>query len=599
MSFSIISVRLEAERDLVAARQRARQVASLVGFDAQDQTRIATAVSEIARNAVMYAESGRVEFGIEGTSAPQVLLIRVTDEGKGIADLQSILQGRYRSHTGMGMGIQGARRLVDKFEVDTRPGEGTTVTLRKTLPRRAALLHPADGGHLARRLAEERHDDPVIEFQEQNRELLATLQELSRRTEELGHVNRELEDTNRGVVALYAELDEKAEHLRRADQLKSTFLSHMSHEFRTPLNSIMALSRILLSRMDGPLTKEQEKQVGFVHRAAQELTDMVNDLLDLAKVEAGKIELHPAPWHLATLLGTMRGMMRPLLLNSPVQLIIEEPADMPEMYTDEGKVAQIFRNFLSNAIKFTEEGEIRVAAKYEPASDTVSISVTDTGIGIAPEDQSRIFEQFVQVDSPRQRRLRGTGLGLPLSRKLAGLLGGGITLESEPGRGSTFSLRIPVHLPPELAGERPESTPLERIDTVPSGSSRRRNRTVLIIDDEELARYLIRKQLSDLHIDIMEARSGPEGLRCAVDHRPDIVILDLVMPEMSGMEVLERLKANAATREIPVVVHTSRGVSMPELERISATAIAIIGKGPEGAGDLRRRVAELMHLTEA
>jgi CheY-like chemotaxis protein len=156
-----------------------------------------------------------------------------------------------------------------------------------------------------------------------------------------------------------------------------------------------------------------------------------------------------------------------------------------------------------------------------------------------------------------------------------------------------------VHLPPELAGERPESTPLERIDTVPSGSSRRRNRTVLIIDDEELARYLIRKQLSDLHIDIMEARSGPEGLRCAVDHRPDIVILDLVMPEMSGMEVLERLKANAATREIPVVVHTSRGVSMPELERISATAIAIIGKGPEGAGDLRRRVAELMHLTEA
>jgi signal transduction histidine kinase len=599
MSMAIISVRLETERDLVASRQRARQVASLAGFDPQDQTRIATAVSEIARNAVMYAQRGRVEFSIEGSTAPQVLVVRVIDEGPGIGDVASILQGRYRSQTGMGLGMQGARRLVDKFEVVTEPGKGTSITLRKTLPRRAPLLRASDAGRLVRQLALEQFDDPVAEFQTQNRELLSTLEELSRRTEELSHVNRELEDTNRGVVALYAELDEKAEHLQRADQLKSTFLSHMSHEFRTPLNSIMALSRILISRMDGPLTKEQEKQVGFIHRAATELTDMVNDLLDLAKVEAGKIQLHPATWHLSTLLGTIRGMMRPLVLNSPVHLVIEDAEDVPDLYTDEGKVAQILRNLISNAIKFTEEGEIRVASRYRPESETATISVSDTGIGIAPEDQSRVFEQFVQVESARQRKLRGTGLGLPLSRKLAGLLGGGITLQSEPGHGSTFTLAIPVRMPRVMAGEGSEPEAPAHIDTAPVPRSSRRNPTVLIIDDEEMARYLIRKQLSDLNVNVEEARSGPEGLRSVAQLRPNVVILDLVMPEMSGIEVLEALKANAATRDIPVIVHTSRAVGTREREKLAASGTAIVAKGSEAAGDLRRRIADLMHRTEA
>jgi signal transduction histidine kinase len=206
----------------------------------------------------------------------------------------------------------------------------------------------------------------------------------------------------------------------------------------------MALTKILLDRLDGPLTDEQEKQVSFIHNAARELTDMVNDLLDLAKVEAGKIEVHASEFEIATLLGALRGMMRPLNTNPNVQLVFDDvPAAVPPMCSDEGKVSQILRNFVSNALKFTERGEVRVCCTYEEKADVVVITVSDTGIGIPTEEQDRIFQQYYQVDSPKQRKVKGTGLGLPLSRKLAELLGGSVSLQSEPGAGSTFRVRLP------------------------------------------------------------------------------------------------------------------------------------------------------------
>ncbi len=172
-------------------------------------------------------------------------------------------------------------------------------------------------------------------------------------------MNRELDETNRGVVALYAELNDKADFLQRASELKSHFLSNMSHEFRTPLNSILALSQILIDRMDGDLTPEQEKQVTFMRRSAQDLTDLVNDLLDLAKVEAGKVTIRPAEFSVESLFAALRGMLRPLLAqNSSVSLVFEDPVGIPELYTDEAKVSQVLRNFISNALKFTERGEV-------------------------------------------------------------------------------------------------------------------------------------------------------------------------------------------------------------------------------------------------
>ena len=190
---------------------------------------------------------------------------------------------------------------------------------------------------------------------------MRTLDELRQRQEELARLNRELEDTNRGVVALYAELDERADHLRRADEVKTRFLSNMTHEFRTPLNSILALTRLLLDRVDGELTPEQERQVYFIRKSAENLSELVNDLLDLAKVEAGKIVVRPAEFEVRNLFGALRGMLRPLLLNTSVNLVFEEPDGIPPLHTDEGKVSQILRNFISNALKFTEQGEVRVS----------------------------------------------------------------------------------------------------------------------------------------------------------------------------------------------------------------------------------------------
>ena len=664
----LFTVAIRYEHDVVLARQRARQIAGLLGFDAEDQTRMATAVSELARNAFQYAHAGKVEFFVEGKTAPQLFRIKVTDSGAGIANLQDILDGRYRSTTGMGLGIIGARRLVDQFHIESQLGSGTTVWLTKLFPKGAAPLQPAALASLLDRLAQARPEDPFEEMQRQNQELLCALAELERRQEELAQLNHELEDTNRGVVALYAELDEKADHLRRADELKSRFLSNMSHEFRTPLNCIQALCRILLDRTDGPLTSEQVTQLTYVKKSADDLFELVNDLLDIAKIEAGKVVIRPAEFDVAVLFSALRGMLRPLLLNSEVQLIIEEPSGIPVMQTDEGKVSQILRNFLSNALKFTTKGEVRLTAAFSADEDVVTFSVADTGVGIPAEDHERIFLEFTQVENAIQQRVKGTGLGLPLSKKLAELLGGTISVESRVGMGSRFSVRIPriyreqeKHdaMPPlpavdqsripvllvedelgtivlyenylkqsdfQLFPVRTLSEARHALDTIRpkaiildillrgedswlflsrlksdrstkhipvlvvtsiedqqkglslgadaycikpvdrywlmSQLTQRTRQTpeirVLIVDDELPSRYVLKSLLKNSACIVMEAVSGEEGFHLARAHRPHVIVLDLMMPDLSGVEVLASLKADPATQSIPVIIVTSQ-----------------------------------------
>lgn len=256
----------------------------------------------------------------------------------------------------------------------------------------------------------------------------------------------ELDETNRGVVALYAELDTQAQQLQRATELKSRFLAYMSHEFRTPIAALRSLARLLIDRVDGPLTAEQEKQVRFIESTAEEFADMVNDLLDLAKVEAGRVDISPAWFEMVDLFSALRGMFRPVLTNPDVSLVFEDPQHAWRLYTDDKMLSQILRNFISNALKFTLQGEVRVSAT-ENADQTITFAVADTGIGIDPQFHSAMFRDFTQVDSPIQKRLRGTGLGLSLSRQLAELLGGTVGLRSELGSGSTFFVTIPLRLP--------------------------------------------------------------------------------------------------------------------------------------------------------
>jgi signal transduction histidine kinase/DNA-binding response OmpR family regulator len=658
----IVTIALARETDIVLVRQRARQIAALLGFDTHDQTRITTAVSEIARNVLEHGRGGRTEFRAALDGRRQGLEIVLSDEGPGIADLDAVLAGDYQSPTGMGIGLRGARRLMDAFAIESAPARGTTVAMRKDLPARTPRLDAVAirriGAALARQAV-----DPLDDVRRQNQDLVASLEALKARQEELAHLNEELEDTNRGVVALYAELDEKADHLRRADELKTRFLSNMTHEFRTPLNSILALSRMLQERLDGELTGEQEKQVGFIRSSAETLSDLVNDLLDLAKVEAGKTVIAPSEFTVDALFGALRGMLRPLLAGEAVTLAFDDAEDLPGLDTDESKLSQILRNFISNALKFTERGEVRVSAAALDGGERLAFTVRDTGIGIAADDLERIFDEYAQVENPLQRQVKGTGLGLPLSKRLAELLGGAITVDSTPGAGSAFTLTVPrvftgerpaqawqiapgrlpvlaiedtgadvaileryladtryqllavptigaartalaslkpsaILLDALLVGEQcwpflielkrgwtTRDIPIVLLATMEEGRRAlgmgaddyaqkpvsaewligaldrlvgvRARHKVLVIDDDLMSRYLVRRYLADLPVVVSEAASGREGLERAQRERPDVVCLDIRMPVMDGYQVIERLAADPVTRDAPIVVITA------------------------------------------
>lgn len=552
----IVTVPIENEADVVTVRQRAHRLAELLGFERQDQTRIATAVSELARNAFSYAGGGRAEFILDPASAPQIFYVKISDKGPGIADVQTILDGQYRSKSGMGLGILGARRLMDHFSIESRSGKGTAVQIGQVLPQRAAPVTRAKLADIAATLKKDSSSDPLEVLRQQNRELMQSLDELRRKDDESKQLDQELSDTNRGVVALYAELDERAEQLRQASELKTKFLSNMSHEFRTPLNSVLALSRLLLDRIDGDLTPEQERQVGYIRRSAESLLELVNDLLDLAKVEAGKADIKPSAFTVGELFGSLRGALRPLLTSPAVELIFDIPDKVPNLFTDEAKVTQILRNLISNALKFTEQGEVRVSATFDAERERINLSVRDTGIGIAPQDHARIFEEFSQVDTRLQRRVKGTGLGLPLSRSLAELLGGELTLESVPGQGSVFTLSIPP--------ERGDPSRAQR----PSKGGRKR---VLLIDDDETFRYVMRQIIgNEPRYEYIEAVDGDVGLKAAREQKPDVIILDLQMPTMDGFTVLQELNADSRTSVTPVIVSTSLNVNAELKARLPA-----------------------------
>ena len=578
----ILTVSLREQKDVLTARQRARQLARLTGLDHQDQIRIATATSEIARNAVEYGKGRRVEFLIDPNADPPLFVVRISDKGPGIADRDAILAGQYRSPTGMGLGLSGTRRLMDRFSLESTLGEGTSVTFAKILPGGAGRMEARQIARLTEQIAREKFEDATQEVGQQSHELLMTLETLRKREAEaekraadMARLNQELEETNQGVVALYAELDERASALRRADEVKTRFLSYMSHEFRTPLNSILALSDLLLNKVDGDLTPEQEKQIRFVRSASYELFEMVNDLLDIAKVEAGKIDVRVSAVEIAKVFSALRGMMRPLNHSERVNLIFEDPPGDLFILSDEGKISQILRNLVSNALKFTEAGEVRVRVSGE--NGRVVFSVSDTGIGIAREDHERIFREFGQIESPVQRKVRGTGLGLPLSKKLAELIGGTLTVESELGIGSVFRLDLPFvfrNSESSLGENQPKQTAASQLpaanDEAPG--------SILIIDDEEIARYLARQLFRGTRYLITEATGGIEGLERARFDRPHLILLDINMPDRNGFEVLEDLKADSSTKDIPVVIHTSRPLTPDDLLRLKARHTAVLSK---------------------
>jgi signal transduction histidine kinase/CheY-like chemotaxis protein len=350
---------------------------------------------------------------------------------------------------------------------------------------------------------------------------------------------------------LFRELQAKSRELEVASRHKSEFLANMSHELRTPLNAIIGYSEMLQEE-----AREQSAE-GFVpdlqriNAAGKHLLELINGVLDLSKIEAGKMDLYLETFGVEALVRDVAAVLEPLAQKNANRLEVQCAPGVGAMRADLTKLRQALFNLLSNACKFTERGVVSVAVMREGAADGDSIvfAVSDTGIGMTPEQMARLFEEFGQVDASTTRRYGGTGLGLALSRRLCRMMGGDVTVASEPGRGSTFTIRLPAEVP-ESTRESPAPAPPVR-DVAPAGTS-----TVLVIDDDSAVRDLMSRFLGKEGFRVVAAGGGEDGLRLARELRPDVITLDVLMPGMDGWSVLAALKADAALAEIPVVMLT-------------------------------------------
>ncbi|MGK5680281.1 sensor histidine kinase [Actinoplanes sp. URMC 104] len=438
-------VRLRVEQDVFVVRQLAREVAREVGLEQQDQTRLATALSEVSRVVLAAGTDADVTFTVQQDGVSTALRLAVERRSSG---------GEQQLRAELGH----VGRLMDMLEVEN-DGTGTVVWMARRLPASAPRLTQERMDEIRAGLARHVPGSPLDELNVQNQQLIAALDEVRAQRDELARLNaeleetnrgvmalyhqlsEELEETNRGVVALYAELDEKSEQLAAASEAKSRFLANVSHELRAPVTAVIGLSRLLADEGSDPLTDEQRRQVDLIRGSSSDLLSLVNDLLDLAKAEAGRLEPVWEEVDLKAMFGQLRGTLRPLATRPEVDFRIDEPA-VASMRSDEVLLARVLRNLLTNALKFTAEGEVRLAVR--PVESDVEFTVTDTGTGIPAELHERIFEEFYQVPGSKALNGKGTGLGLPYARRLAGILGGALRVRSTPGEGSTFTLRLPA-----------------------------------------------------------------------------------------------------------------------------------------------------------
>ena len=400
----------------------------------------------------------------------------------------------------------------------------------------------------------------------QQAELEQTNEALSGQRDAMNRKNIELNEAQ-------VQLEERAQELQRSSKYKSEFLANMSHELRTPLNSSLILAKLLSENPHGNLSGEQVKFAESIYSAGNDLLNLINDILDISKVEAGKLEVLPENTSVARVVEGLRGMFEPLAGDKGLTLKVEvQPGTPPMLYTDSQRLEQILKNLLSNAIKFTEKGQVSLTVAQAPG-ERIAFIVKDSGIGIAEDQQESIFEAFRQADGTTNRRYGGTGLGLSISRDLATLLGGTISVSSTPGQGSEFTLSMPEQFVEPDEPMAPKVAPPARavsasavskpVDVAPVQIPRFADdrekapfstRCILVVEDEPNFARILFDLAHELGYNCLVAHGADEGFGLAVEFIPDAILLDMRLPDHSGLTVLQRLKASAPTRHIPVHV---------------------------------------------
>ncbi|KAF0813378.1 Sensory/regulatory protein RpfC [Andreprevotia sp. IGB-42] len=412
-------------------------------------------------------------------------------------------------------------------------------------------------------------------MESQQAELEQNNDQLEEQTQALMQQRVELDQRNDALREAHMTLESRAEELQRASRYKSEFLANMSHELRTPLNSSLILSKLLADNDGGNLTQEQVQFASSIYSAGNDLLTLINDILDLSKVEAGKLDIWPEDVPAARLVESLKQTFLPQALAKRIAFETEIAPDAPAtIHTDVARAQQVLKNLLSNAVKFTEHGTVRVVVSGNPAGG-YSFAVSDTGIGIAPDQQATIFEAFHQADSAANRKYGGTGLGLSISRELSTLLGGHITVESTPGKGSTFTLALPARIEVREHDEQ-AAEPLPKIAAVPVATPpqpapkpaepaleddrsdmNKDARTLLIIEDDVAFAQVLYQIGHERGFNCLLAQNGTDGFRLAQDFVPDAILLDMKLPDHSGLTVLEHAKNDPRIRHIPIHVISS------------------------------------------
>ncbi|CAK8711183.1 MAG: signal transduction histidine kinase [Candidatus Electronema aureum] len=417
------------------------------------------------------------------------------------------------------------------------------------------------------------------ELESQQAELEATNSRLKEKTEALISQKNEIETRNQELIAAREEIEERSRDLALASKYKSEFLANMSHELRTPLNSLLLLSQTLSDNKQGNLTEHQQEAAGVIVESGKDLLNLINEILDLSKIEAGRVEVEAEEVPLTEVAENARNLFRHMAELKGLEFSVSIDPALPEnIFTDRKRIEQIVKNFIGNSIKFTETGSVRLAFTQPPkntrlrregllADESIAISVTDTGIGIPQDKQKIIFEAFQQADGSTGRKYGGTGLGLSISRELAALLGGEIQLVSEPGKGSVFTLYLPLSCPetpdekertptapprPAAFSLSPRQQPPQEIPTDDRNRLTPETRSILIIEDDRKFAKILMDQCRQRSFKVLAAETGEEGLQLAERHQPTGIILDIKLPGIDGWTVLTSLKTNPSTRHIPV-----------------------------------------------
>ena len=430
----------------------------------------------------------------------------------------------------------------------------------------------------------------IIEFSQM---LQNTNLELDMQAKELAMQKDELTEQN-------IELELQKRLLDEASQLKSSFLSNMSHELRTPLNSVISLASVLNRRLRGAIPEEEYSYLGVIERNGKHLLSIINDILDLSRIEAGKEEISLSLFNIQQVVAEVVEMIEPQAQEKGIALLSHVTSDLPNISSDMSKCRHILQNIVANSVKFTKEGKVEIKATR--TDDEIHIAVTDTGIGIAADQLHYIFDEFRQGDETTSRQQGGTGLGLAIAQKYAKLVGGSIAVVSRPGKGSTFTLRLPLVNDQSKTDTETEFLEFGDVAKSPEQSiwSMHQGKRILLVEDSEPAIIQMKDILTEQGYQIQVARSGKMALENIEKILPDGIILDLMIPEMDGFQILKTIRSVENTSQIPVLILTAKQISKEELKFLKGNHIfQLIQKGAIGKTELLAAVGNMVLLKES